>query len=86
MHTLPGSFWSRMAIERTNVPDRMAARTGRVNQERREPLQTPEHRDVIDLDIAVREPIPHVPADRQDDHLRRVPEALERGGRYGGAR
>jgi len=62
-------------------------RTGRLDQQRREALHPPKHTDVIDLDpsfdqelfhVAIRQPITQIPTNREDDHLGRVPESLER--------
>ena len=38
------------------------------------------------FDIAIREAVPQVPADRENDHLRRIPEPLERRTRDSGHR
>src|SRR5712691_7170178 len=74
-------------IDVPTIADRMPAGSGRVGEERREALHPPVHRDVIDLDptlgeefldIAIGEPEPKIPAHREDDDLRREPEALER--------
>jgi hypothetical protein len=69
------------------ITDCVAARPGRVCEQRREALYPPEHRHMIDLhpafdqqllDIAVREPEPQVPPHREDDDLRGEPEPGER--------
>src|SRR5256885_2130737 len=69
------------------VADRVPARPGRVGEERREALHPPGRGDVIDLDsrldqelldVAVREAVPEVPAQCQDDDLRRKPETPKR--------
>ena len=63
------------------------ARPSGLHQQRGEALHPPEQRDVINLDaslgqqfleIAVRQSVPQVPADRQDDDLGREPEPRER--------
>jgi hypothetical protein len=68
----------------------VAARPGRVGQQRCEALHPPEHRDVIDLDpmlgqqlldVPIRQAEPQIPAHREDNHLRREPEPLERRAR-----
>ena len=62
---------------------RVAARTGRFHQQRREALDPPEQGHVVHLDpalgeqlfqVAVEEPVARVPGDREEDHLRREPE------------
>jgi hypothetical protein len=69
------------------VADRVSARSGGFGQEWREALHPPEHGHMIDLDptltqefldVAIRQPETQIPTDRQDDHLGRKPEALER--------
>jgi hypothetical protein len=70
----------------------VAARPSRVDEQRREALHPPVHGHVVDLDpalakqlldIARREAVPQVRTQREDNHLRREPEALERRSRYG---
>src|SRR5437773_2850788 len=65
----------------------VAAEPGRVGQQRSEPLHPPVDGDVVDLDatldqqlfnISVRQVEPQVPAEGDDDHLRRKPEPNER--------
>jgi hypothetical protein len=65
------------------VPDRVAARSGGVEEQRREALHRPVDRDVVDidtslgeqlLDVPVGEPVAQVPAHREPDHVRREPE------------
>jgi hypothetical protein len=60
--------------------------SGRVHQQRREPLNPSEQGYKVDLDgafgeefleIPVRQPVPQVPAHGDQDHLRREPEASE---------
>ena len=73
------------------VPDRVAGRASRVDQQRCEPLHPPVDRDVINLDaafgeqlldIAVGQSEPQIPTNRQHDHLGWEPEPSElRGGR-----
>ena len=64
----------------------MPARHGRIREEWREALHSPVDRDVVDLDptltqqlfhIAIGEPIPQVPAQGEDDDLRREPKTGE---------
>ena len=61
--------------------------SGRVCEQRREPLDPPVDGDVVDLDptlteevldIAIRESVPQIPADREDDDLGREPEPRKR--------
>jgi hypothetical protein len=77
-------------VDMPAVSDGVSTGPGGVDEERRQPLHPPVHGDVIDLDptlgqeifdIAVGEPEPQVPAHRENDHLRREPEALERRAR-----
>ena len=65
----------------------MAARPGRVDQQRSEALHPPEQRDVINLDpalsqqlleVPVRQPEPQIPAHRQHNHLGPEPEPSKR--------
>ena len=65
----------------------MAARPGRLDELRGEPLHPPVDRDVIDdhatlgeqlLDVAVGQAVAQVPPDRDRDHLAREPEPCER--------
>jgi hypothetical protein len=74
-------------IHAPTVADRLAARPGCIGQRGREALHPSVHGDVIDLDatlteelldVAVGEPVPEVPAHRQDDDLGREPEPGER--------
>lgn len=74
-------------VDEPAVPDRVAARPRCIRQERREALNPPKHRHVIDLDaaldeeffeVAIREAVAQVLTHREDDDLRREPEPLER--------
>ena len=65
----------------------MATRSRRIREKRRETLDPPADRDVVDLDptlgqrfldIAIGEPVPQIPTHGQDDDLRWEPKALER--------
>ena len=67
--------------------DVIAARVGRVDQDRSEALHPTEQRDVINADtpfgeeffeITIRQPVAQVPAHREHDHLRWEPEPCER--------
>ncbi len=67
-------------------PDGVAAWSRRVDEQRREALHPAEKRDVIDVDaplgkelleVSVRQPEAQIPTHRQQDHLRREPEAHE---------
>jgi hypothetical protein len=74
-------------IDEPARPDRVTARSRRVDEQWREALHPPEQGDVIDIDaalgkelleIAIRQPEAQIPANRQHDHLGREPEASER--------
>ena len=82
-------------VDEPAVADRVAARPGRVGQERREALHPPVDGDVVDLDatlgeefldVAIGQPVAQVPAHREHDHLGREPEAFERRARNRGDR
>ena len=81
-----GDLHVRLTGERA-ISDRVPARTGRVDQFRREPLHPPKQRHVIHLDAAlldeapdpVGQGVPQVSAHRQQDHIRRKSEPGERG-------
>jgi len=68
------------------VPDTVSARACRLCQQRREALHPAEDADVVDSDpafgqqlfhVPIGEPVPEVPPDRHQDHLRREPETGE---------
>ena len=70
----------------------VAAWPGGVGQQRREPLRPPVDGDVVDLDaalgeqfleVAVGQPEPQVPADREHDHVGWEAEAGKGGARDG---
>jgi hypothetical protein len=72
------------------VADGVSAGPGRLGQQRREPLDPPVDRSVIDLnaplgeqllDVVVGQPEVEVPADGDDDDVGREPEASEDGPR-----
>jgi len=74
-------------VDEPPIPDRVAARPGRIDDQRSEPLHPPIQGDVIDLDptlgqqlleVPVGQAVPQVPANRQQDHLWREPEPCER--------
>ena len=74
-------------VDEPAVTGTVPARPGRVDQQRGEALHPPVDGHVVDLDatlgqqlleVAVRQPVPQVPADRQQDHLRREPEPSKR--------
>ena len=73
-------------IDKPPVTDGVPARAGRVDQQRREPLHPPEQSHVVHVDTALGEElfqvpvgqaVAQVPADRQQDHLRRETEPGE---------
>jgi hypothetical protein len=90
------ALWVRVRlVHEPTITDRVAAGPGRVGQQRCEALHPPIHRDVIDLDptlgqefldVAIRQAEPQIPTYRQDNHLRRESEALERRARDHGYR
>ena len=70
----------------STVRNWVAARPSRVCEERREVLDPPVDRDVVDLDpalaeklldVAIRQPVTQIPAHGEDDDLRREPEPGE---------
>jgi hypothetical protein len=70
------------------IPDQVAAGSGGVGQQRREPLHPPVDGGVVDvdaalaeelLDVAVGQPEAQVPADREHDHVGREAKAGESG-------
>lgn len=70
-------------VREPTIADRVSARSGSVREEWGEMLDPPVDGDVIDLDpafteefldVAVGEPIPEIPADGEDDDLRREPD------------
>ena len=73
-------------INKPPVPDGMPSRPGRIDQLRGESLDPPEQGHVIHVDPAlldeapdpVGKSVPQVPADREQDHLRRETEPGER--------
>ena len=74
-------------VDEPASPDSVAARSRRVDDQRCEPLHPAVNRDVVHRDaafgeqffqVSVREPEPQIPADRQQDDLRREPEPGER--------
>jgi hypothetical protein len=74
-------------IDEPARPDRVPIRSRSVYEQRSEPLHLPNQGDVIDVDaafreefleIAVRQPEPEIPPDRQHDHLGRETETRER--------
>jgi hypothetical protein len=78
-------------VDLPTISHQVAAGSGNLGQQRREPHHPPVDRDVIDLDaplgeqfldVAVGQAKAQVPADRQDDDVRREPEACE-GGQLG---
>jgi hypothetical protein len=75
-------------VHEPTIPDQVAAGSGGVGQQRREPLHPPIDGDVVDLnaaldeellDVAVGQAEPQVPAHREDDYLGWKPEASEGG-------
>jgi hypothetical protein len=77
------------------ISHQVAAGSGNLGQQRREPHHPPVDADVVDLDasfgeqfldVAVGQAKAQVPADRQDDDVRREPEAGEGGPRDWAAR
>jgi hypothetical protein len=77
-------------VDEPPVPGNVAARPGRLDELRSEPLHPPVDGDVIDgdtplgqqfLDVPVGKSIAQVPADRDRDHLPREPEASKDRGR-----
>ena len=79
-------------VDEPAIPGQVPDRPGRVDQQRREPLHPPIEGDVVDLDatlgeklfeVPVGQPVPQVPAHRQQDHLGRETESSEpRGHRH----
>jgi len=73
-------------VDEPAVPGQVPTRPGRLDHQRREPLHPPIERHVVDLDatlgeklfkVTVGQPVPQVPAHRQQDHLGRETEASE---------
>src|SRR3954447_2219081 len=83
-------------VDVPTVARRVAGDSGGVGEQRGEPVHPPVDGDVVDpdaafgeefLDVAVREAVARVPADRHDDHLGGEAEAGERrAGRRPGTR
>jgi len=70
-------------VDKPPISGQVPSRPGRVDQQRGEPLHPPIERDVVDLDatlgeklfeVPVGQPVPEVPAHRQQDHLGREAE------------
>ena len=73
-------------VDEPAIPGHVPTRPGRVDQQRREPLHPPIEGHVVDLDatlgeelfeVPVGQPVPEVPAHRQQDHLGRETETSE---------
>ena len=73
-------------VDEPAIPSHVPTRPGRVDQQRREPLHPPVEGHVVDLDatlgeqllqVPVGQPVPQVPAHRQQDHLGRETEPSE---------
>ena len=81
----PGDLHVRL-VDEPAVAYLVPAGAGRVDQFRREPLHPPEQRDVIHVDTELGEDLLQVPvgkcaaqlpADREQEHLRRKPKLRE---------
>ena len=73
-------------VDEPAIPGQVSHRPGRVDQQRCEPLHPPVQGHVVDLDttlgeklfeVPVGQPVPEVPAHRQQDHLGRESETSE---------
>ena len=71
-------------VHKPPIADTVTTRPSRVDQQRREALNPSVDRDVVDfdptfgqqlLDVSIRQSVAEIPADRQQDHLRREPIA-----------
>jgi hypothetical protein len=74
-------------IDEPALADTVPARPSRVDDQRSEALHPPVDGDVVNFDaalsqeffdVAAGQPVPEIPAHRQQDHLRREPEAGKR--------
>jgi hypothetical protein len=79
-------------INKPAISGEVSAWPGGVDEQQREPLQPAVDGDMVDrdatlsqqlFDVSVRQAIPQVPPDRQDNHIRRKPESRETGPGWG---
>jgi len=75
-------------IREPSIPGSVSAGSCRVDQQQGEPLHPSINRDVINgdttfgqqlLDVAIGQPVPQIPPNRNHDHVRRKPEPPEAG-------